>query len=53
MLYAKAVQMEVFAMNITRIAAFPWECHASASSAVNTTWPTAAPGEAGRPVAMT
>jgi hypothetical protein len=40
-------------MVFTRIAAFPWACHASASSAVNTIWPTAAPGEAGKPVAIT
>jgi hypothetical protein len=39
--------------DITRITDFPWECHVSASSAVNTTWPTAAPGDAGKPVAMT
>jgi hypothetical protein len=40
-------------MVFTRIQGFPWACHASASSAVNTIWPTAAPGEAGNPVAIT
>lgn len=38
---------------VTRITALPWACHASASSAVKTTWPTAAPGDAGKPVAIT
>jgi hypothetical protein len=37
----------------TRIAGFPWACAASASSAVKTIWPTAAPGDAGKPVAIT
>jgi hypothetical protein len=32
---------------------FPCACHASASSAVKTIWPTAAPGDAGKPVAIT
>ena len=37
----------------TRITDFPWACHASASSAVNTIWPKAAPGDAGKPVVIT
>jgi len=37
----------------TKIALFPCACHSSASSAVNTTCPTAAPGDAGKPVATT
>lgn len=32
---------------------FPCACHASASSALNTTCPIAAPGDAGNPVATT
>lgn len=37
----------------TKMALFPCACHASASSALNTTCPTAAPGDAGKPVATT
>ena len=38
---------------VTRITFSPAACRASASAAVKTTWPTAAPGEAGRPLPMT
>ncbi len=37
----------------TRMTALPCACHASASSALKTIWPIAAPGDAGNPVAMT
>src|SRR5215469_3392518 len=36
----------------TRITLRPWLLSASASSDENTIWPQAAPGEAGKPVAM-
>lgn len=37
----------------TKMTLFPCACHASASSALNTICPTVAPGEAGKPVAIT
>ncbi len=37
----------------TRTTFLPWSVHATASSAVKTTWPDAAPGEAGRPLVAT
>ena len=37
----------------TKTTDIPSECHVSASAAVKTIWPTAAPGDAGRPAAMT
>uniref|UniRef100_A0A7C8Z495 Uncharacterized protein n=1 Tax=Opuntia streptacantha TaxID=393608 RepID=A0A7C8Z495_OPUST len=38
---------------LTKMTSFPSACHPSASSAVKTTCPTAAPGDAGKPVAIT
>lgn len=38
---------------LTRMTLFPCACHASASSALKTTCPTAAPGDAGKPFAIT
>ena len=37
----------------TRITGSPLSDHSTASSAVNTTWPDAAPGDAGRPFVAT
>ena len=37
----------------TRITCLPWRVHSTASSAVKTTWPEAAPGDAGSPLART